>query len=274
MRTQSYQEVVGREACVSSPRPRAVTKDLSRCDWAIVRTLERVGLATSLQLERLHFHAVPEKQRGITCRDTLQRLVELRVLATCNPSISDSSGDLPVPTYSLGRAGSRLVQASASTQAAQTEEGDDQRFARTLAITDLFVDLVELDRAGDLSLEAFRAGRASQWPDGLGGTLDPEAFIRVARGDTADFWWLVADEELESTARILAKAQTYRDFLRRKEPGPDGVTPGVMIGTLNPERTEALRFMLGGLAEPERQMFTVTALSDAAKLIQQNLRVR
>jgi len=156
------------------------------------------------------------------------------------------------------------------------EPGDEQRTVRALAITQIFVDLVglEQDRAGDLHLEAFRTSPTSHWPDRHGHTLEPDAFIRVARGDTTGFWWLEVDQELESTALMLAKVRAYLDFLRHNKPSPDEVVPRIMIGVLTEARTEALRFMLGGLPEPTRQMFVVTVLSDAAKVIQQDLKAR
>jgi Replication-relaxation len=274
MRTQQYLKGGGEEASASSAPASAVTGVLSRRDWAIMRTLQRVHFATNVQLEHLHFDALPDRERIAQCQSALSRLVALSVLATCNPSLS--SQGVPVLTYMLGTVGPSLVTASGSThshadRALRAVEDDDQQLARALDITQLFVDLVQLDRAGKLRLEAFQTSPASQWSDGLGGTITPDAFIRVARGDTTDFWWVEVDHEARSVTQALVKLRAYGDFLRRQAPGPEGVIPQILLATQNSDRTEALQFVLDGLAEERRKMFTVTDLADAARVIQRSL---
>jgi hypothetical protein len=259
----------------TGPRRKGLAEDLSRCDWAIVRTVERVGLATGQQLEHLHFHALPDGRPDTPCQRTLQRLVDLGVLATSDPSVSNyGDGDLAAPTYSLGSTGPLLigVHADSQTQASKSQRPGEPRTTHALAVTQLFVDLVEHDRMGDLRLEAFRTGPVSHWPDGSGQMLEPDAFIRVARDGATDFWWLEVDREQNSTASMLAKARAYLDFRKREERGPDGVMPRVLIGALTKARAGALQFMLGGLPEGARQMFFVTYIPDAVDVITKELK--
>src|SRR5690349_7805004 len=64
---------------VGEVSPGPVGEGLSERDWALVRDVARLRLATGAQLERLHFAQLGEPSRSVVRRRVLRRLVGLRV---------------------------------------------------------------------------------------------------------------------------------------------------------------------------------------------------
>jgi hypothetical protein len=144
--------------------------------------------------------------------------------------------------------------------------------ARALALTELFVNLVEHDRAEALTLEDFRADAAARWPNGLGDDLEPDAFVRVSRGDVTCYWWVELWDQTVSATDLRANLLAYVDFAEREVTGPDGVVPRVLIAAVTNDNVEHAQFVVDGLPTEARQMFAVAPMSDAAAVMARELR--
>jgi hypothetical protein len=247
---------------------------LSDRDWAIIETVCRVWLASGIQLERLHFSELTGRSRSVARWRVLKRLVDSRVLVPPERRVGTSRHGSAGLCYELDSAGQKLVIMRAN-QEGPVERGRMRRqrslgehsIAHTLDVTELYVTLVERARSGEFVLEEFQTEAAAYWPNGLGGRMKPDAFIKVRSRTATDYWWFEADRATESLPVIRAKLVTYLDFLHRGQLGPDGVVPRVLVGVPTAKRQDAVQSVINRLAEPANAMFLVACTSDVVNLM-------
>jgi hypothetical protein len=238
---------------------------LSARDWAIISTVARLRLVSGLQIERLHFSQLPERSRSVMRWRILKRLTDARVLAPLDRRIGTARHGSAKLCYALDSAGLRLVrlQANHASPAARVRRPrvPGERFvAHTLAITELYVALVEHSRLGRFTVAGFQAEAA--WPNGLGGWLRPDALVQLQHRAVTDYWWYEADLATESLPTIRAKLLVYLDFVHRGQLGPDGIVPRVLIGVPTGQRLAALRTVVNALPSPAAVMFLVALMPD------------
>ena len=137
-----------------------------------------------------------------------------------------------------------------------------ERFvAHTLAISELYVSLIERSQLGRFAIADFRTEPASWEKDGLGGWLKPDAFVQLRLGETHDYWWIEVDLATESLPTVRRKLLAYLDFVQRGQLGPDGVVPRVLIGVPNELRRLAVQRVVDDLPPPADAIFLVTELA-------------
>jgi hypothetical protein len=252
------------------PYVEQLAERLSTRDWMILLTLNRVRLATGTQLERLHFYELTGHSRSVKRGQVLKRLTDAAVLTSVERLIGAAKGGSEQQRYLLDTAGYQLVRLHFNRQSPKTRvrrprAPGDRYIAHAKAITELYVELVESALTGRFALGEFQAEADAYWPDGLGGLLKMDAFVRLERVETADYWWYEADmatEDLLTTIR--EKLLTYLDFVQRGQLGPDGVVPRVLFGALTPKRREALQDVIDGLPTPAESLFQVVEQAEAA----------
>lgn len=259
---------------VRMPYVERLMQTLSTRDWAIVETLDGFRLASGAQLERLHFHNLAGRSRAVVRGRVLKRLTDARVLLPYERRIGTAHRGSAELAYSLDSAGQRLARLRTNRdtpeRSGRRPRRPGERFiAHGLAITELYVSLVEYSRISPFTLETFEAEPA--WPNGLGGWLKPDAYLKLARGTIVDYWWYEADLATESLPTIQRKLLAYLDFVRRGQLGPDGVVPRVIIGVPSQARQLAIQREVNRLPEPAELMFQVAQLPDVAGAIVQEL---
>ena len=240
------------------PYVERLAERLSARDWSIIETLDRVRLASGLQLERLHFNELTGRSRSVMRWKVLKRLADAHIITSLDRRIGFSQHGSTGFCYGLDSAGQRLVQLEANREFPQRRirrpRLPGERFvAHTLAITELYVDLVERARLGQFVLVEYQAESAAYWRDGLRAWIKPDAFAQVRHGRVADYWWYEADLATESLPTVRAKLLTYLDFVRRGQLGPDGVLPRVLIGVPTSQRLAAIEGLVHELPAPGRR---------------------
>jgi Replication-relaxation len=256
-----------------------IADGLSDRDRAILRDVARLRVLTSRQLGRLHFADLQGAHRDRTRRRVLERLTSLSVLTSLNRRIGGTRAGSAGLVFALGLAGQRL--------AAITHDRDDAPHTRTrqphtptarflgheLAVSELYVRLVELARTGSLTLVAFRAEPVSWWQDDAGAWIKPDAYVIVSAGDIEDAWAIEVDMATESLPTLRRKLVTYFDLAGRGDEGPDGRgLPRVLITVPDERRERAVRELLRDLSPPADQLFAVTVHDGAAAFIATVLR--
>lgn len=249
---------------------------LSARDWAIINTVNRVRLASGLQLEQLHFRNLGARSRSVMRWRVLKRLTDARVLIALERRVGTAHHGSAKLCYGLDSAGERLVrlQSNRESLAASVRRPriPGERFvAHTLAVTELYVTLVEQARLGQFVLEEFQAEAAAYWPNGLGGWVKPDAFIRLSRAGVTDYWWYEADLATESLPTIRSKLLAYLDFANRGQLGPDGIVPRVLIGVPTTKRQAAVQFVTQSLPKPADAMFVVAEMLEVAQVMESEL---
>src|SRR5579859_5444723 len=89
---------------VRMPYVEWLAERMSPRDWAIIESLDRIRLATGLQLERLHFHELEERSRSVVRWKVLKRLVDSRVITSLDRRIGYAHRGSAVLRYALDSA--------------------------------------------------------------------------------------------------------------------------------------------------------------------------
>lgn len=250
---------------------------LGERDREILATVGRLRLITSAQLERLYFFDLPSSHRSRTRRRVLARLVDWRVLMTLERRVGGVRAGSAGLVYALDSAGQWL--ANLDSRAVGDElavrrptQPSVALLAHTLGVTELYVQLRELECAGVLRLVAFLTEPGSWCANGIGGWLKPDAYAVVATDKVTDHWWVELDMATESLPTIRKKLTAYLDFVRRGQRGPSGVIPRVLVAVPTEARREAIQALIGQLPEPASELLRVSTHERAAAFIGEVLR--
>ena len=119
--------------------------------------------------------------------------------------------------------------------------------AHSLAIAELYVQLREHERFGQLTLAHFAAESAAWWPGGRGGIIKPYAYARVRREDC---WWIELDRATECLPTLKRKHTAYADFARTAHLSRDDIVPRVIVAAPHDHRLTTVRALVGGLPVP------------------------
>jgi hypothetical protein len=271
----------GQRRQLSKTRPRMsaverVLEGLSARDWDVIQTVYRMHLAVGSQLERLHFHSLlSERSRSVVRGLALKRLVDLHVLITLDRRVGATDRSPRELCYALDVNGYRVLRIRANRESPDVPvrrpwlPGD--RFVRhTLAVTELFVRLVELSRGGAFVLSMYQAKHEAHWPNGLGGWLRPDAFVQLRHPQGTgywQYWWYEADRGTESLPTLQAKLLSYLDFAQRGQLGPDGIVPRVIVGVLTAKRQAVVAAWVDSLSAPAAELFRVADMTEVARVM-------
>jgi hypothetical protein len=144
-----------------------------------------------------------------------------------------------------------------------------ERFVRhILAISELYVNLIEAERAGRFQLRTFQAEPAAWWPNGLGGWLKPDAFLVVSNGRVDYLWWVEVDLGTESVPTVARKLRTYVDFVNRGQVGPRGAVPRVLVSVPDERRCTALTGEIARLSAPAGELLHVVTHEEAVSWVE------
>jgi hypothetical protein len=261
-----------RPARVRMPYVEQLAQRLSPRDRSIISTIYRLRLISGPQLERLHFHELTGRSRSVKRSQTLKRLADMGVIAPLDRLVGSANRGSAPQCYTLDTAGRRFVQLRVNRESPETHVRrprvpGDRFIAHTLAVSELYVVLVELSRLGGFTIVDFQAEADAYRPDGGRGWIKPDAFVRMERGETADYWWYEADLATESLPTIRSKLLAYLDFVQRGQLGPDGLVPRVLIGVRGRKRQEAIQAVIDGLPEPAAALFLVADMAAAAQIM-------
>lgn len=257
---------------VSAARVIALAETLTEREWQIMETINRLRLATGLQLERLHFAELSGKSRSVVRWRVLKRLVNGRVLVPVTRRIGGGLRGSGRLAYALDTAGERLLRLRRNlrhvAERIRRPGPTGERFVtHTLAVSELFVALIERSREDRFSVDEFLAEPAAWWPNGLGGWLKPDAYLALSAGDVTDHWWIEVDLATEAIPTLRGKFLTYIDFVHRGQLGPDDVVPRVLVTVPSTGRHEAVTRALVGLPAPAAELLTVTPYAQAIDIL-------
>lgn len=244
-----------------------VSERMSERDWQIVEAVNTLHLVTGMQLERLFFGDLTARSRIVTRSRSLSRLTHWRVLYRLPRRIGGAGRGSSVAIYALDSTGQRLLAQRANGNDATVrvrKSVPSERFIKHIvAVSELYVRLIEAERVGSLLLRQFTTEPWCWWPNGRDNWLKPDAFLVISNGKADHLWWLEADRATESLPTIGRKLSTYLDFVRRGQLGPRGAIPRVLVTVPSEARASAIVGIVRGLPSPADELFTVTVERDA-----------
>lgn len=258
-----------RHRYVTSRRIDDLHPRLTDADWAVLETLRRVRVATGLQLQHVH-HGRGEAAKQRRLRQ-LSRLSRLQVLTRWERRVVGGVGGGSASTvYTLDAAGLRLLDRSGNAR--RPWQPSSPFVAHAVAVTQLYVDLVEAERAGGLELLRFnaepRCWRHYASRRGVDVTLKPDADVTVAEGDFEHHWFVEVDRATESRPRLLRKAGEYLDFYRSGiEQAARGVTPRVLYVVPTERRRADVLDVFSRLDAEHWHLFAVCLPSEAVAVL-------
>jgi hypothetical protein len=202
----------------------------------------------------------------------LARLVAWRVLTTLERRIGGVRAGSSGLVYALDSAGVWLSAGTDGQGIRRSELPGVAFVGHTLAVSELYVSLVELGRAEHVELSEFVTEPRSWWPNGLGGWLKPDAYLSLATADYADAWWIEMDMGTEHLPTIRRKVRAYLDFAQRGQVGPSGVMPRVLVSVPDERRRAAVARVIRGLPDPAAELMHVSTAAETARYIMRVLR--
>lgn len=242
---------------------------------ALVGSLDRLRLASVKQLERLHFTGESAPSNARLARQTLARLTERRVIVLLERRVGGVRAGSCGSVYALDVAGQRLATACGPAGGVRIRRPWSPGLAfiaHQLAVSELYVRLVEAARSGRLEVLDFDAEPAS-WRTftGLGGArtvLKPDAFVRLGVGEFEDSYFVEVDRATHSGPSVARKLALYRRYWQtgREQHRRDGVFPKVLVLVPSEARRAALARVASGQPAESWPLFQIVRYDDALKV--------
>jgi len=260
---------VSKRTYVTAARLAALRTQLRPAEWSLLNDVGRLNVASGQQLRRLHYDDSNTGRR--MARLDLTGLVERRVLARLGRSIGGQRAGSEGWTYALDVAGKRLLSPDQRRQW-EPWTPDSHHLRHALAVSEMYVQLRELERLGTIELERFDAEptcwRFFHGPGGAPLVLKPDAFVATATADYLDSWFIELDRATEPTTIIAAKAKTYcRYWQSGREQITEGVFPTVLFVVPDAARKVQLLDTLFQLPTDHSQLFQVATADSVVRLM-------
>ncbi|HEX5852523.1 MAG TPA: replication-relaxation family protein [Solirubrobacteraceae bacterium] len=256
-----------------SPHELAVISDqLSPRDRQALRTVSRFRVMSGRQLGELLWDEVSPNARARVARRGLSRLARLGVLQPLARRVGGERSGSASTTYAVGRAGQYLLQSGATSKrrvrAAHTPGA--RYLAHTLAVAQLYVDLVGAERQEQAELIRFEPEPQRPYMAGFGArqVLKPDAFLKLGIADYEFSWFIEQDMATESLSTVKGKALRYHEYFRTgTEQAARGVFPRVLWIAPDTARAEDIRETLAQLPAAAHRLFVVATTAEAVALL-------
>jgi hypothetical protein len=202
-------------------------------------------------------------------------LVEYQLVATLERTIGGARAGSAGHVYSLGVAAQRVLPLLGGDGCIDESPGRTRApatpgslfLAHALDVAAIYVELRELESAGDLTLMQFDVEGAAWWPDGRGGVVKPDAYVQLRAGAIVDSYWAEIDRATESLPTLRRKLSVYTDVARTGQLGPDGVVPRVLVTVPHDRRLAAVRDLVAALPAPGPELILSVLHGRAAPIM-------
>jgi hypothetical protein len=258
---------------LSSRKLAAIDVRLSERDRSIMALVGRFRVVSGAQLQRLFWPEGSRETRARLARHGLGRLTRLGVLAPLMRRIGGVRSGSSGRCYALGLAGQRLlVHGRPERQPRHPYTPGERHLAHALTVANLYVGLVERERAGAAQVIAFDpepdCWRTYQGQWGARLVLKPDAFLKLGVGAFAYSWLVECDMATESLATIERKARRHLDYHQSgSELQARGVSPRVAWIVPDENRAEAIQSVLDRLPAGAKRRFAVTTEAEAPSVL-------
>jgi hypothetical protein len=263
-----------------SARKLAVIGDrLSPRDHEVLETVGRFRAMSGEQLQRLFWPQGSPQTRARLARHGLARLSELGVLTPLARRVGGVRAGSRGSCFAVGLAGQRLLNDGGSKRRARSPYTPGERYlAHTLAVAQIYVELVEAGRRGAADLLAFES-EPGCWRPYLGPfvarlVLKPDAYLKLGIGEYECSWLLELDMATEALTTIERKARRHLDYHRSGEARrSQGVSPRVAWIVPDEQRAGAVQRALDRLPAEATRLFAVAIGAGAVACLTEGPRV-
>ena len=217
-------------------------------DRAVVQFVARFKQATARQLHAALFSA----NASLTpVYRALHRLTDDRYLATIERRVvGGAKGGSGQRVYQLGPRGWTIFKSERFYQNRSVDY-------HALAVVDVFLTLMRLERAGVLQVKGFSI-EAEAWRR-IGHTdLRPDMLVGIERAGNRSTKWLEIDMGTESQRQIRGKLESY--YRAWIDCDPDHGFPEVLWVAVDQPRADELQWLIEQGPKDAQQLFAVTTI--------------
>jgi hypothetical protein len=252
-----------------------VMERLGPRDLAIIQSLARVRVASAQQLQRLHFFSSSPLSNARSARATLARLAQWRVLSRLERRVGGVRSGSASYVYALDGVGQRILDGARPIGGSRFRRPWTPSVSfvdHTLAVTELYVRLVEAERDGLLQVLAFDAEPAC-WRsfNGSGGEVvmvKPDAYSVLGVGEFEEHAFIEVDRGTESSQALRVKFDRYRAYwVSGREQRTKDVFPRVVWLVPDSGRQRQLVDIAGRQPAEAWQLFKVGLFEDAVSAL-------
>jgi hypothetical protein len=231
-------------------------------DYVLLESVEKYRLLTTKQIQRLHFnrmHPTPVAAAR-ACTRTLTRLRDLGVLRELQRRIGGVRAGSAGYVWYIGPAGERLRHdRHPEARSARRNYREPSRYFvdHTLAVTELAVQAIEADRAGDIKVLTVEA-EPDSWqpslsPQGTAQWLKPDLRLVTATSAEEIHHFIEVDMATEHLPVIVRQCQAYQAFRASgRYQAAHGLFPAVLWVVPTEPRAVALRAAVAATAGKPR----------------------
>ena len=238
----------------------------------ILETVERFRLLRSDQVRRLFYSDAESTAGGARlCRRALAHLSEEGLARRLERRVGGARAGSNGHLYATTAAGKRLL-AYLGGEGVPSNRGVHEpgvAFAsHTLAVAELYVQLVERERSGALELVSFETEpacwRTYTTPLGASAALKPDALVRIASGEYEYASFVEIDLGTEGRGAVQRKTQVYLAYYRNgREQVEQGVFPQVVWIAEEEARVHFLTDLFAGLPEEAQRILVAVKSEDS-----------
>ncbi len=259
---------------LSARQIQSISRQLSVRDREVLLLVSRFGVMSGAQLRSLLWPEGTPQTSARLARKALARLAGLDVLQPLARRVGGTRSGSASTTFALGRAGQYLLQSErpSKRRVRRAHTPGERYLAHRLAVAQLYVDLADTQRQGQIEILAFDPEPdcwrpyAGAWGARL--TLKPDAYLKLAVGEYEYSWLIEQDMATEAQTTIEAKARRYFDYYRTgTEQTAGGVFPRVLWIVPNTAHAERVHDTLGRLPTDAHRLFAVTTTAEAVTLL-------
>ena len=264
-----------RSAYLTTSRVQALADQLGFRDWEIVQTLSKLRTAQGRQIQRLHFADEPEGTQARRCRRHLRRLADLGVVSRLDRVVGGVRAGSSGHVYSLSTGGAKLAARLGRSSVTRPQKPTTPGAAflgHQLAISELYVRLVEAERARHLELLTYDAEpdcwRSFVGPMGGRSWVKPDASAELGIGTAyIDSYFIEIDRATQSSAVLAQKCVSYRQYAASgREQERTGVFPEVVFLVPDERRKALVVDVLAKQPADSWKLFRVGLFDEAVEL--------
>ena len=258
------------------PRGRVVRlrAQLSDRDLAVLGALYKLRLLTARQVQRLYVVDGSPYAQARRTQALLKRLFALKLVVRLSRVIGGVRAGSSGFVYGLTGLGQAVLEVEGpyGRRRRRVWETKPHFQDHVLAVAELYVRLVELERQGQAELLAFD-GEPAAWRrfTGSGGeriVLKPDAYARIGLGEFERRAFIEVDLSTESLPTIERKCLRFIDYWRSgTEQQRYGVFPQVVWLVPDEQRRAKVQGVVDRLPAEARVLFAVTLFGDGPGLL-------
>jgi len=245
---------------------RKLSEQLTERDYAVVKTVSALRLASGVQLQRMHFTGSTNTANARAARRALLRLTRLGVLERLSRNVGGVRAGSAGFVYRLGRVGQRLAAErgwTADNRQWQSHIPGWLFLDHALQVAELHVLLTEAARTGHVELLDLQAEPACHRRFGQQAVLKPDSYVRLGSGDYDLVFFIEVDMGTESSRTLQRKLGDYLAYeTSGREQAEHGVFPKVLWLAPDAGRVGTIRACVGRLPRGHHELFAVREFKD------------